>query len=264
MARRWDGPLWHTDIGHQYMKEKYVEGRKMLEASLTQGTLIGKIFTTKLPGLGQSFVEYYGWPYGNMYSGVNVDEYTIAEWMWVYDTVDTFKMPTFGAVVDHPTGWGVAKACITEGQAFAATLIGPHLFGYEPTLSVEEIAEWLGLDDELKAAKKAVKVLAQGYYEVGIIEGVIQDATEGEAGGYWKDTVHKLDDGSFPKRIDRSERLNPRDKYWNRPMPIMVETVRDRLEEVLWLHFNSHAIRFVLAKMEVVDTYQDSPVGGTG
>lgn len=252
MAHRVDGNLESLDHGERYLAMPPVQ-----EAIQTIGRFVGHVLATPPPGQERSWFEHYRHPYQERYSGVDWDEYRVAEAMAVYLTEETVKAPELGPVVHHPTLWGALKAAFVEGHGFS-TLLAPSYFGSpERGMTLSWLAERLTLEKDLPRLKAALTVLVQATYEVLALGDHIQDGGE----SYWAFSTYTRDDGTRPQKLSPREYIDPelkRDGY------VLLADVRNRVAEIAWEHFDRYAIGFVLEQQFVIDTSEDSPLSGTG
>lgn len=252
MAQRWDGPLWHTGVGHFYMERKHPGGQALRGAVTEVAQVIVPLLERFVEGRPGNPQSGYRWPYDEQFSGIwDVDR--IARALWVYYTQDPFKVPQLSGV-QHPTAWGLFKALATEGAGQARLFAHDfYQLGGQMTLSYRAVAAGL----EAQPAFDATRVVAALYYEVALWEEKITDG--GDAGGYWTKSSFRLPDGSMPAKVARGE-YRGADTYQHGHR--MYEHILDRITLMLNVHLEHKVLWWIIGQMDVIDTMADSPVGG--
>ena len=240
-------PDGDVGIGHEYVAHLAREGTY---------TTIAKVVWDIL----EKFIEWYGRPYGDKFSGVDWTYSNILTATEVFLTEETIVMPSFSAPT-YGTAWAMFKGAVTEGDGFSSRMF-LEWAKIEDVLSMQSLAAGAGLPSKvITGARKASDRIAHGYYEMLHIDGHIEDGGE----SYWLPSNFIREDGTRPKKIKKSEYFIPGDRDAADLIGVMTHDILERLQLILWSAINRDLIKgFILARMRIVDTSQDSPLSGTG
>ncbi len=236
-------PTGDVGIGHEYVAKLQREGRYQAVADLVWDLL-------------EDFVEWYGHPYGDKFSGVDWDLVDVESATLKFLTEEVFTMPSFVAPA-YGTAWAAFKGAVAEGDGFSGRMF-PDWAKIGHALSLESVAEERGMGDRVADARRAVRRIALAYYEMLAYDEWIID---GGPDDYWLPSNFTREDGTKPVRLKARE-------YFDRSVAkdiVLKKDVLDRLDQILWSFVNRDLLYgFVVAKMRIVDTSQASPLEGTG
>ncbi len=209
------------------------------------------------------FVQFMDDPYGTRYSGIDWPYHRIRDVVEVYFTEEVIDMPDL-ITSNYKTLWAAMKGYFVEGAEFGELLWHEYL-GVQPVIGLTAVAEKLGHGEQAKLVKNLVSFYTLAVYEaLGWDQWVVDGGdsyflpTGFDVPGRPKPVV--IQGGSIrgPGRL----RLPSSDA---RDFTILKMEVWKRASLIAWELLDRQLLsEFIIDKMDVVDTSQDSPLAASG